>query len=272
MLNKQLGCNVYGIKLYPLRYQEQGNGNTRCIMIVEDISARVEYEEKIFQAEKLASMSMLSAGMAHEINNPLSSILTNTQNLIEEEKDGDKAETLRLIELETKRIARIVRELLDFSSTHGDGHSVSDVNTAIGEVARLIGYSLKKESHVVIETRFDPLCPPAAISTDELKQVIINLVKNSLQAMGEYGSIAVDTHYLKKKDRIAVTVSDDGEGIPPDQIAHIFDPFFTTKSISGGTGLGLSVVYGIITKCKGVISAKSAPGKGTVVRFELPTG
>lgn len=269
IVKKAPAHHVYEIKLYPLHGGSE-NDSIRCIMVFEDISSRVEYEEKIFQAEKLASMSMLSAGMAHEINNPLSSILTNTQNLIEGENDAEKAETLRLIELETKRIAGIVRGLLDFSSTHSDEGLGADVNATIGEITRLVGYSLKRENHITIETQFDPACPQATISVDELKQVILNLIKNALQAIPGTGTITVGTRYLGKTRRIAVTVTDTGVGISSDHLLRVFDPFFTTKTDAAGTGLGLSVVYGIITKCKGVVSVDSTPGKGTEIRFELP--
>lgn len=260
--------HAYEIKLYPL-YGGSPSGQIHCILVAENISTRIEYEEKIFQAEKLSSISMLSAGMAHEINNPLSSILTNTQNLLETETNGETASTLKLIEQETKRIAGIVRDLLDFSSPGGENYCPA-VNETIGEVTRLAGYSVLKGNRIAIRSDFDPACPGAAISKDELKQVIINLIKNSLQAMEKGGTVTVKTVYFKKRGQIGVSVSDDGAGIPPELFPRIFDPFFTTKSSLDGTGLGLSVVYGIVTKYKGSIHAQSRPGYGTTVSFEIP--
>ncbi|TFG59300.1 MAG: PAS domain S-box protein, partial [Spirochaetales bacterium] len=261
--------HAYEIKLYPL-HGGTGFKRTNCILVVENISTRIEYEEKIFQAEKLSSISMLSAGMAHEINNPLSSILTNTQNLLEGEPDSEKTVTLKLIEQETKRIAGIVRDLLDFSSPGGGQKYCSGLNETIGEVVRLIGYSNRRENRVVIRTDFEPACRGAVIGTDELKQVMINLIKNSLQAMAKGGTVTVKTVYFEKSGMIGVSVSDDGAGIAPEHLPRIFDPFFSTKSSLDGTGLGLSVVYGIITKYKGSIRAQSRQGYGTTVSFEIP--
>jgi len=265
-IQRMVGEKSFDVKLYPLF----GEGDIHCIMVIEDISARIAYKQKMFQAERLASISLISAGMAHEINNPLSSILSNTQNLIRVESDPQNVETLLLIELETKRIARIVRGLLDFSNTDGNATVGALVNETIGEITRLIGYSIQKEHKIVITTNFDESCPLVAISTDELKQVVLNLVKNSIQALKIAGTVSVTTRYLHESHRVEVSVSDDGEGISPERIRLIFDPFYTTKSGDIGIGLGLSIVYGIIKKYKGDVNVTSTVGKGTLIAFQLP--
>jgi len=261
-----VGEQSFEVKLYPLF----GQGDIHCIVVIEDISARIAYEQKIFQAERLASISLMTAGMAHEINNPLSSILSNTQNLIHSETDSQRAETLRLVELETKRIAGIVRGLLDFSTTDSNAALGAQVNQTIGEITRLIGYGIGLEHKITLHTDFDDSCPPVAISTDELKQVVLNLVRNAMQSVVDTGSITIATRYLSRSGSVEIAVSDDGVGIPPQRIQRIFDPFYTTKSGDVGTGLGLSVVYGIVKKYKGEISVSSTVGKGTRIAFRLP--
>lgn len=257
---------TYELNLYPL----SGQDDTHCIIVIEDISDRIAYEQKIFQAERLASLSLMTAAVAHEINNPLSSILSNTQNLIHSEGDGQRKETLNLIESETKRIARIVRGLLDFSTTDSSGSVGVHVNDTIGEITRLIGYSLNEEHRITLVTDFDESCPLVAISGDELKQVILNLVRNAVQSISGAGTVSIATRYLGDSGMVEVSVVDDGAGIEDDRIQMIFDPFYTTKQGGEGSGLGLSVVYGIIKKYKGEITVGSTIGKGTRIAFRLP--
>ncbi len=164
---------VYELKLYPIDGHDERDTERRktlgCILVVEDISRKIEFEEKIFQAEKLSSISMLSAGVAHEINNPLGSIMTNVQNLLDEEEDEERSTSLRWIEQETRRIARIVRDLLEFSSSNLDRTQESDVNAVIEETITLIGYSLKKTQDIRITTDLGAEIPRASISQDEFK-------------------------------------------------------------------------------------------------------
>lgn len=269
VLRRLPGGKTLELKVYPLAAGPAGtDGRLRRVLIAEDVTRRIAYEEKIFQAEKLASVSMLSAGVAHEINNPLSSILSNAQNLIEEEADAEKAESLRLIEQETRRIARIVRELLDFSSPRPLASEGSDANEAVRSTLRLMGYSLGKAAQVNIDSYLDPELPRVALVEDELKQVLINLLTNSLQAIDGAGSISVRTARTAGGNA-EVVVTDSGRGIEREALPRIFDPFYTTKR--DGTGLGLSVVYGIIARAGGTIRAESERGHGTAMRLELPS-
>jgi signal transduction histidine kinase len=262
---------VYEIKLYPLYgFKETEATAPGCVLVAEDISARTELEHKIFQAEKLSSISMLSAGMAHEINNPLSSILTNVQNLINEDTNARRKVSLRLIEQETRRIARIVRELLNFASMDAAHVAGCDVNQAAAETIRLVGFTLAREQRIQIDARLAPGLPPSVLSTDELKQVAVNLIKNSVQAIEGKGRILVSTRLERSGERICFSVADTGGGIPKNLIPRIFDPFFTTKNNGDGTGLGLSVVYGIVTKYNGTIQVRSREGGGTRIALGLP--
>ena len=260
------GGRVFELKLYPFfspgARHPQASG---CILMAEDISAKTELEQKIFQAEKLSSISMLSAGMAHEINNPLSSILTNVQNLLEEEPGSTRRVSLKWIEQETRRIARIVQELLNFASAGSPQAGGCALNPVVEQTVGLLSRSLPEGLR--IDTRLAADLPPSAASADELKQVLLNLVKNSIQAIEGRGRILVRTG-LSRDGRLSLVISDTGRGMPRALIPRIFDPFFTTKD--GGTGLGLSVVYGIVTKYGGALTVRSREGRGTRIALSLP--
>jgi PAS domain S-box-containing protein len=262
---------TFDIKLYPLLQADEGGlDNVHCIMVIDDVTERLAYEEKIRQAEKLASISMLSAGVAHEINNPLSAILTNVQNLIKAEKRQEKIQDLQLVEQETKRIAKIVRNLLDFSSSRHSDTSGADVNATISNVLRLVSYSIRNETKISIDSVLDQNIPRTSAGEDELKQIILNLIRNSLESIDTGGAIRIATRFETVSSMIECVVSDTGKGIPADVLPRIFDPFFSTKSGSGNSGLGLSVVYGLVSKFGGTIDVGSAEGEGTVVMLRLP--
>jgi PAS domain S-box-containing protein len=269
---------TFEIKLYPLVAATKPE-LARCIVIVEDASERLAYEERVIQADKLASIGMLSAGVAHEINNPLSSILANVGNAISESGNPETVASLRVVESETMRIARIVRQLLDFSVPRRSRESPEearprcDPNAVARELVRLVGYPFRDDGRVEFRELLDPDCPEAAISEDELKQVLLNLLKNSLHAVGREGLIRIETRATARE--VEISVADSGSGIPEAVIGRIFDPFFTTKPPSGegggaGLGLGLSVAYGIVTKRGGTIAAANEEGGGAIFLVTLP--
>jgi signal transduction histidine kinase len=268
----------FEIKLYPLVALTRPE-DARCIVIVEDASERLAYEEKVIQADRLASIGMLSAGVAHEINNPLSSILANVGNAISEAEDPELVASLRVVESETLRIARIVRQLLDFSAPrrYGEYSAASpprcDANAVVKELVLLVAYPFRGVGRVEFKELLDPDCPEAAIGEDELKQVLLNLLKNALQAVGAEGLIRVETRAVD--EGVEISVADNGPGIPEEAMGRIFDPFFTTKqapAVEGGAGmgLGLSVAYGIVTKRGGSIRAAAEPGGGALFLVLLP--
>jgi len=270
-VKRSANARVFEIKLYPFVNPRGGSREASgCVFVAEDITAKTELEQRMFQAEKLSSISMLSAGMAHEINNPLGSILTNVQNLIDEEDDEARKVSLKWIEQETRRIARLVQELLNFASGDAEPGRGSDANGVVREVIRLVGYSLEPESRVRIDARLAEGLPRCVLSADELKQVVINLVKNAVQAIQGSGRVLVTTRLQPGADRISLAVADSGSGISKDMVSRIFDPFFTTKPNGVGTGLGLSVVYGIVTKHAGTIGVRSREGGGTRISLGLP--
>jgi PAS domain S-box-containing protein len=267
-VKRSAGGRVFELKLYPFFSPGAGHPQASgCILMAEDVSAKTELEQKIFQAEKLSSISMLSAGMAHEINNPLSSILTNVQNLLEEEPGSARRVSLKWIEQETRRIARLVQELLNFASAGSPQPGGCALNPVVEQTVGLLSRSLPEG--IRIDTRLAADLPPSAASADELKQVVLNLVKNSIQAIDGQGRILVRTCLDRRDGGLSLVVSDTGRGMPRELIPRIFDPFFTTKD--GGTGLGLSVVYGIVTKYGGALTVRSREGRGTRIALSLPS-
>jgi len=262
---------VYEIKLYPFTALKSGDiSTTGCILVIEDISKKIEFEEKIFQAEKLSSLSILTAGVAHEINNPLSSIMSNVQNLIEDEKDSDRIVALRWIEQETRRIANIIHELLAFSAGKIDTSKVCDINAVIKQVTSILKYAVSKNKQIKIKLSLETDLPKASINEGEMKQVVINILNNSIHAIPKTGKIEIRTKYRTENRVIEITIKDNGVGIEEKNIPRIFDPFFTTKENGVGTGLGLSIVYGIVTKHRGKISIRSKLNSGTTVNLEIP--
>jgi len=264
---------IYELKVYPIHKAEHIQfGQKMCVLLVEDISAKIAYEEKILQAEKLSTMTILSAGVAHEINNPLASILTNIQNLIYEEENGEKKEMLHLIEDESRRIAQIVRDLLDFTSRDQEIRTEVSATKTAEEVCRFISHSKREDGTAIppIHVHCSLEKDMVSIPRDELKQIYINLIQNAIHATEDNEPIKIEVS--AKENMVKITISDKGHGIEQDKLNRVFDPFFTTKSQREGTGLGLSVVYGIIMKYNGTIEIESKKNLGTDIIFSLPAG
>ncbi|MEJ5188107.1 MAG: ATP-binding protein [Breznakiellaceae bacterium] len=257
------------LKIYPLFSGSPGfDGYNRWVLVLEDITSRITYEEKLLQAEKVASVSMLSAGVAHEINNPLTSILTNVQNLISEIKDEEILDLLRLIEQETRRIARIVKELLDFSSSQRNITGGTNIAACVHNVIQLIGYYLTNKKDIHIKVEIPDHLPLLNISEDMFKQILLNIIKNSLEAIVNSGEIEIQAWEINPNN-VCIQIKDTGVGIPKEILPRVFDPFFTTKD--SGIGMGLSVVYGILQRSGGNISIKSEIKRGTTVILTIPT-
>ena len=179
---------VYEIRVHPFSIAAAGVA-PGCILMIDDVSARTELEEKIFRAEKLATISVLSAGMAHEINNPLGAILSNAQNLLADETDAERRIALGWIEQEARRIARIIEELRHFTSTDSGHAPGADVARVVEEVVRLVRHSLARDGSIRIDTRLEHGLAPSVVSGDELTQIVVNLLRNSVQAIaGRAGS------------------------------------------------------------------------------------
>jgi two-component system NtrC family sensor kinase len=249
---------------------DSGGEMLGCEGIIKDITQRRNMEQQLLQADKLASLGQLSAGVAHEINNPLGLILGYTQLMLREEPDASqKYEDLKTIEKHTRNCKTIVEALLNFARKTETKKVLVDVNCAIEQVITVIRHQFEL-SGIAVHTRYDPELPQVLGDTEKLKQVVMNLVMNARQSISQAGQITVSTRRDSGSHKIAITVEDTGSGIPPHVMTRIFDPFFTTKPTGQGTGLGLSVSYGIVKEHGGEITVASEPEKGSLFSVVLP--
>ena len=240
------------------------------IWYFRDITARREMEHRMMMTDRLASIGELVSGVAHEINNPLASVIGFSQLALEKDLANDVKEDLTTIRSEAQRAARIVKDLLTFARKHGPVKQPTHVNAAIEDVLRLRAHDHQMAKIEVIRRFADDL-PEIMADYHQLQQVFFNVVINAEQAMAEAhgrGRLMIST---EKVDRIIkVTFTDDGPGIPEQNMARLFEPFFTTKPPGKGTGLGLSICHRIITEHGGRIYARSQPGEGARFIVELP--
>jgi hypothetical protein len=239
------------------------------LVIFDDVTDRTDLEQKLVQADKLSSIGLLAAGVAHEVNTPLAVISTYAQMLAKQvANDEQKSLILDKIAKQTFRASEIVNSLLNFSRTSTTAFGDVDANRVIRETLSLLDHQLTKAG-VRVETVLEPDLAPIHGNAGKLQQVFLNLFLNARDAMQPGGLLEVRTWTEDGGARIEV--SDTGHGIQPEHIQRIYDPFFTTKAATRkGTGLGLSVTYGIIQEHGGSIDVSSRPGGGTRFHLELP--
>jgi PAS domain S-box-containing protein len=248
----------------------QIDSGERCgsILIVDDMTARVRLEEQLQHSEKMASIGLLAAGIAHEVNTPLTGISSYAQMLRKQlPADDAKAELLEKIEKQTFRASKIVNNLLNFSRSGGADVEAVDVNKVILDVLSLVEHQLQR-AHVKVRQELASGIPRARGNENRLQQVFFNLILNAKDAMPRGGWLTLKTH--AEEETVVIEVKDTGHGIKKEHIKRIYDPFFTTKGIGRGTGLGLSVSYGILQEHGGAIFVDSVPGKGTTFQVTLP--
>ena len=221
------------------------------------------------RGEKLASVGLLAAGIAHELNNPLTGILTFSHLIRQKMPDGSPdAEDLDLVIRETKRCAAIIRRLLDFAREKTPEKKFADLNQIIEDTARIV----ERPAHlrdIQISMELDPQLPRVWVDADLIKQVVMNILVNAQHAIEEKGAITVRTRRAAG-DKVEISIIDTGCGIAEKDLQRIFDPFFTTKGVGKGTGLGLSVSHGIVQAHGGSIEVASTPGEGSTFRVYLP--
>lgn len=264
---------LYDVKLYPLRdtgYDRSTVGST--ILMLEDITAKERLEAQLLQVEKLSSLSILTAGVAHEINNPLASIMANVENLRIDKEDEESRTSLLWIRREISRIAGIIKGLLSFTGSYREGESSIEQEGHWQErIDMYMRYALRQHSKISFKSTIEPGLPALAIPEDQLLQVLINLLNNSLGAIEESGTIELKARRAQgDENQVLLEIIDDGQGIS-DQIVHkIFDPFYTTKPVGKGTGLGLSIVYGLVNRYGGTITLDSTVGEGTRFTLTIP--
>jgi PAS domain S-box-containing protein len=253
------------------------------VVTLDDITEQVRFEERLLRHDRLAAIGLLASGVAHEVNTPLTGISSYAQMLLEEADPSDpKYELLRKIEQQTARASSIANSLLNFSrgsrpgQTGGeDADSVPseesveslDLTEVVDEALALFEPQLRG-FNIKLTKGYEPGLPRIAGHRGKLQQVLLNLLLNARDAIGSEGTLHVS---LKSRmGRLVLEVTDDGCGIPEEDLGRVFDPFFTTKSRGKGTGLGLSLSYNIIKEHRGDISVDSHPGRGTTFTVELP--
>ena len=236
--------------------------------IARDITEKKRLEQQVLNAEKLASIGKLAAGVAHEINNPLGGILNCLYNLRKKSVSLDRAtEYLASMEEGLRRVQKIVRQLLDFSQQHDPELTPTEVNAIIERVLTLTSYAFEG-TRVRLHRELGHELPPLLADRHMLEQVLMNLILNAVQAIRGEGVVTVRSGH--DGPWCTIEVEDTGSGIPPDVLPKIFDPFFTTKGQGEGTGLGLSVSLGIVERHGGEIAVKSQVGHGTTFIVRLP--
>jgi len=239
------------------------------LVIFDDITDRAELERRLVQADKLSSIGMLAAGVAHEVNTPLAVISTYAQMLAKQVVgDEQKSRMLEKISRQTFRASEIVNSLLNFSRTPTAEFAPVELNRVIQETLSLLEHQMKKAG-VEVRTKLDPALAAVQGNPGKLQQVFLNLFLNARDAMEPRGVLEVAT-YAGDGGSVCVDVTDTGHGIATEHLSRIYDPFFTTKSAKKGTGLGLSVTYGIIQEHGAAIEAVSRPGEGTRFHMEFP--
>ena len=265
-LQRQGGSLILNVSITPL----VGKSGERIgrLLLFDDVTQRERMEEQMSQTEKLTSLGLLAAGVAHEVNTPLAVISNYIQMLAKQMPDGDPRHSIiEKIVKQTFRASEIVNNLLNFSRTGAVELADVDLNRLVEETLSLVAHPLKTSQIRVVKQLTDGL-PPVRGSANKLQQVFLNLFLNARDAMPTGGMLEVRTS--AHNGSVEIEVVDTGNGILREHIHKIFDPFFTTKATGRGTGLGLSVSYGIIKEHAGRIDVRSTPGRGTSFHVEFP--
>jgi PAS domain S-box-containing protein len=238
------------------------------VVTFDDVTERVKLEEQMLRQERLASLGMLAAGVAHEVNTPLTGISSYTQMLLEDLAPEDpRREVLEKIEEQSRRASSIANSLLNLARPDRAAFEVLSLNETVQDVLRLYEPQIRGRG-LRLDVTLDPDLPRVEGHKGKLQQVLLNLLLNAKDALDEGGRIQVSTH--AGEERVILDVTDNGVGISEDDLPRIFDPFFTTKGRGKGTGLGLSLSYGIVREHDGEMHVESVPGELTRFRVEIP--
>ncbi|MBA2353501.1 MAG: PAS domain S-box protein [Acidobacteria bacterium] len=252
--------------LIPLRTATPDQAGT--VLMLEDITSRVQLEEQLQISDKMASIGLLAAGVAHEVNTPLTGISSFTQMLLEQADPEDpRTRLLEKIERQTFRAAKIVNSLLHLSRPVQSEAGPVDLHVVINDVLSLLEHQFRAVS-VQVRKDLQAEAPIVRAIEHKLQQVCLNLFLNARDAMSKGGWLGVSTR--REDGRVVIEVSDTGAGIPSEHLARIYDPFFSTKPIGQGTGLGLSITYGIVQEHEGTIVCDSHVGQGTRFTLSFP--
>jgi signal transduction histidine kinase/NAD-dependent dihydropyrimidine dehydrogenase PreA subunit len=233
-------------------------------------------QDKLVRTERLASMGQISAGVAHEINNPLSTILLYSHMLLKAHRQGDpESEDIQMIVSEANRCRTIMRGLLDFARQSRVVKTPTDLGRLVQDLADTM--NLKLDPAVVrVRGKTAPALPLLMLDSDQVRQMLVNLVQNGIDAVEEKGrsdgsgEVVISAALSPSADMVHLAVSDNGPGMPPEVVKDIFTPFYTTKQLGKGTGMGLSIVYGVVKMHAGDIAVDSSPGRGTSFLVRIP--
>jgi signal transduction histidine kinase len=248
------------------------------VVILKDVSEAKENQERLVQAVRLADVGQLAAGVAHEINTPLASMALRAESLLQNAQDPrllgidsfkNFPRYLKTIDDEIFRCKKIIGALLDFSRSRKPEVRATDLNALVERATELVDHQMRLKQ-VALSSRLDPTLRHIEADDGQIRQVLIALLMNALDATGAGGHIVVQTRGSGEQS-VSLSVSDDGAGIPPENLPKIFSPFFTTKPLGQGTGLGLAVCHGIVAAHLGEISVDSGVGRGTTFTVVLPT-
>jgi two-component system NtrC family sensor kinase len=242
---------------------------TGTLIVIENVTERAQLEQQLLQSEKLSSIGLLAAGVAHEVNTPLAGISSYAQMLLQQpEQDDSRRRLLEKIHQQTVRATGIVNNLLNFSRTGDTQFRELDLNKVLEDTLQLLEPQLRQGTLEVVR-HFGKELLPAWGNPSKLQQVFMNLILNARDAMPVGGKLTINTRLVDTS--LMVDFRDTGVGIAPENIARIYDPFFTTKDVGQGTGLGLALSYGIVQEHGGRIFVESRPGEGTHFTIKLPT-
>ena len=237
------------------------------LVMLRDISDRKRLQEQLRKTERIAELGTLASGMAHEIGTPMNVILGRAEYLMDRVKDEPVKRGLQTIVVQVERITRVMNQLLAFARRKAPDRGPLALKAIIENSVEMFQERLAR-SQVRVEVTVEDPCPNVLADSDQMSQVMINLIMNAVHAMPEGGTLRIGL--AQEKDMVKLTVADTGHGIPQEALKKIFEPFFTTKEFGKGTGLGLTVVKGIIEEHQGSIAVESAPGGGTTFTILLP--
>ena len=229
-------------------------------------------QDQIARAEKLSSLGILAAGVAHELNSPLTGILTFSHLLLQDAPAGSRQQDdLQLIVNETQRCAAIIRQLLEFAREGQPEHRLNNILEVVQRALALVEHQALFH-HVRVITEFEDQLPVICCDSNKMQQVFLNLLINAAEAMPAGGTITIRASTTPDGSSVVLEFADTGSGIAPEHLGRVFDPFFTSKEVGRGTGLGLSVSYGIVHRHHGEITVQSELGQGTTITITLPVG
>ncbi|HSF09624.1 MAG TPA: PAS domain S-box protein [Nitrospirales bacterium] len=234
---------------------------------VVDITQQRALEDQLRKTERLAELGTLASGMAHEIGTPMNVILGRAELLMRKAQDERTRRGLETIVNQVERITKIMNQLLSFARKRPAVRQAVNLEVVMIDVLDVLQERLGKQ-HIQVKKTVSPHLPKVLADPDHMNQVLLNLILNACQAMGDGGTLSLALH--PTDDTVELTVQDTGSGIPHEQLAKIFDPFFSTKAVGEGTGLGLTVVHGILQEHQGAIRVSSVPGQGTTFIVSLP--